>query len=176
MSKTDTPSADTASRDQAGPPDHFAIGDDLNWDAPWIDVLLWVELPFWLMVDNTTITVEVEGHEFPISVYDNYFELHGKIISDSRDTVCYRGPLRKLDDLSENIQQVRRENPDLPLMWRKCKTILKNRYAMQRRALERGNRGKTIAPEHGQTLSRRTVQSAYPCCQQVCTGLSLGHL
>jgi hypothetical protein len=125
MSKTDTPSADTASRDQAGPPDHFAIGDDLNWDAPWIDVLLWVELPFWLMVDNTTITVEVEGHEFPISVYDNYFELHGKIISDSRDTVCYRGPLRKLDDLSENIQQVRRENPDLPLMWRKCKTILK---------------------------------------------------
>ena len=107
------------------PPASFSIGDDLNWNAPWIDVCLWVELPFWLMVDNTTITVEVQGHEFKVAVHDNYFELHGKLVTDSRNSVCHIGPLKKLDDLSESIQQIRRAQPDLPLMWRKCKTALK---------------------------------------------------
>jgi hypothetical protein len=47
------------------------------------------------MVDNTTVLVEVAGHEFKISVHDNYFELHGGEIRDSRRTVCYQGPLKK---------------------------------------------------------------------------------
>ncbi len=114
-----------ASKDQGGRPDRFVIGDDLNWDAPWVDVWLWVELPFWLMVDNTTITTEVESHEFQVAVHDNYFELHSELATDSRQSVLYRGPLRKLQDLSDNIQQVIQKNPDLSLMWRKCKTVLK---------------------------------------------------
>jgi hypothetical protein len=77
------------------------------------------------MVDNTTITTEVEGHEFQVAVHDNYFELHIQLATDSRQSVLYRGPLRKLGDLSDTIQQVRQKNPDLPLMWRKCKTVLK---------------------------------------------------
>jgi hypothetical protein len=106
-------------------PDSFAIGDDLDWDAPWIDVSLWVELPFWLMTDNTTVAIEVEGHEFPVALHENYFELHGIEITDSRCSVGYRGPLKKFDDLSEEIQKIKRERPDLPLMWRKCKTTPK---------------------------------------------------
>jgi len=114
-----------ASKDEGGLPLRFALGEDLNWKAPWIGVCLWVELPFWLMVDNTTFAIEVEGHEFQVAVHDNYFELHGAQITDSRHTVCYQGPLKKLDDLSAEIKQLRKENPDTPFMWRKCKTVLK---------------------------------------------------
>jgi hypothetical protein len=106
-------------------PKQFLIGDDLNWDAPWIDVNLWVELPFWLMVNNSTYLLEVEGYEFPVAVHDNYFEMHGGMATDSRDSVCYRGPLKKPDELSDSIQSMRKDNPNLPLIWRKCKTVLK---------------------------------------------------
>jgi hypothetical protein len=117
---------DMASSNEVSPPSQFAIGEDLNWDAPWIDVNLWGgELPFWLMVDNTTVNVDVEGHEFSIALHDDYFELHGQGAFDSKQTVCYRGPLRKLDELSDDIQQLRRNSPELPLIWRKCKTVLK---------------------------------------------------
>lgn len=107
------------------PPESFAIGDDLDWDAPWIDVSVWVELPFWLMTDNATVAVEVEGHEFQIALHENYFELHIAELTDSRCNVIYRGPLKKSEDLGEGIQELRKKRPDLPLMWRKCKTILK---------------------------------------------------
>jgi hypothetical protein len=109
----------------AGGPSSFLIGDDLNWSAPWVDVSLRVELPFWLMVNNTTIGVEVEGHEFKIDVHDNYCQLYGGVVTDSRFSVVHEGPWRKLDELSDNIQQKRKSHPDLTLMWRKCKTILK---------------------------------------------------
>jgi hypothetical protein len=107
------------------PPSSFAIGDDLEWSAPWIDVSLWVELPFWLMTDNATVPIEVKGHEFQIALHENYFELHVGQITDSRRSVVYRGPLKKLEELSEGIQELRNKRPDLPLMWRKCKTIVK---------------------------------------------------
>ena len=42
------------------PPKSFVFGQDLKWKAPWVDVNLWVELPFWLMVNNTTVPVAVE--------------------------------------------------------------------------------------------------------------------
>lgn len=106
-------------------PDRFLIGDDLNWDAPWTDVQLWVELPFWLMVDNATITAELEGHEFQVAVHDNYFELYGEIVTDSRMSVGHIGPRIELDDLHPGVQQFRRAHPQVPLIWRKCKTVLR---------------------------------------------------
>lgn len=47
------------------PPENYSIDDEINWDAPWVDVCLRVELPFWLMVDNITLPIEVCGHIFP---------------------------------------------------------------------------------------------------------------
>ena len=87
------------SNDDGKIPDRFCLGEDLNWDAPWVDVSLWVELPFWLMVDNTTLAIEIEGHEFQVALYDNYFELYFKEITDSRQNVCYRGPLKTHETL-----------------------------------------------------------------------------
>lgn len=105
--------------------EHYAIGDGLNWDAPWVDVCLWTELPFWLMVDNTTIAVECEGHEFPVAIYDNYFELFFGSATDSRNSVGYRGPIKKREDLSAAVREAMDQHPDGPYMWRKCKTYLK---------------------------------------------------
>jgi hypothetical protein len=98
---------------------------ELNWDAPWVDVCLRVELPFWLMINDTTISIEVGGHTFPVALHGETFELHGRWISDSKQCVAYQGPLKNNEDLSENIQKILRENPDLNILWRKCKTVLK---------------------------------------------------
>ena len=69
--------------------------------------------------------VDVEGHSFEVVVKGDYFELYGKMVTDSRDSVGYRGPLRKFDDLSDDIKEAKVKNPGLSLMWRKCKTVLK---------------------------------------------------
>ena len=106
-------------------PESYFVGQELNWGAPWVDVFLWAELPFWLMVENTTISVEVEGHTFPVSVHGETFELHGRWVTDSKQSVVYRGPLKKITELSENIQKILRDNPDVSVLWRKCKTSLK---------------------------------------------------
>ncbi len=106
------------------PPTSYAIGDDLDWDAPWVDVRLRVELPFWLFVENTTLQIEVEGHVFPVSIHIERFELHTGLISDSKQGMIYQGPIRKEDDLSESIKELKRSKPDTQLLWRKAKSVL----------------------------------------------------
>lgn len=107
------------------PPERFAFGEDLRWNAPWIDVKLWVELPFWLMANNAGLSICIEHHEFPVTIHDNYFELFANAARDSKLTIIYRGPHKELDDLSKPITEWRKKNPRIPVMWRKCKTVVK---------------------------------------------------
>jgi len=109
----------------SGLPDSYAIGDRLNWNALWVDVNLWAELPFWLMVNNSTISVEYGGHTFPITITDNYFELFFGEATDSRGTVGYRGPYKERQELSEAVRNAMDQHPNGPYMWRKSKTVLK---------------------------------------------------
>jgi hypothetical protein len=106
-------------------PEHYIVGDRLNWDAPWINIHLWTELPFWLMLDNSTVPINCEGHEFPIAIHDNYFELFFGVATDSRVSVGYRGPFKKHDDMPPAVKQAMAQHPNGPYMWRKCKTYLK---------------------------------------------------
>ena len=106
-------------------PDSYAVGDRLKWDAPWAEVRVWTELPFWLMVDNCAINVQFEGHSFPIEIQDNYFELYAGAAADSGNTVLYRGPYKERKDLSLPLQEAIASRPEGPYMWRKCKTYLK---------------------------------------------------
>lgn len=106
------------------PPASYAVGDDLDWDAPWVEVRLRVELPFWLFVENTILQVEEEGHVFPVSIQMERFELHTSMISDSKQWVIYQGPIRKDDDLSESIKEFKRLKPDAQFLWRKAKSVL----------------------------------------------------
>jgi hypothetical protein len=95
------------------PPPQFMIGDDIDWNAPWADITLWAELPFWLMVNNGSLTINYQDCNFPIAIHDNYFELHCNGITDSRCTVIYQGPFKEREQLSENIRRVLDDNPKL---------------------------------------------------------------
>lgn len=105
--------------------DRYTAGDNLRWDAPWIKVRLWTELPFWLMVNNTTVPIECEGHEFPVAIHDDYFDLFFGEAADSRASVGYRGPIKERGDLPPAVKQAMDEHPNVSYMWRKCKTLLK---------------------------------------------------
>jgi hypothetical protein len=52
-------------------------GDDINWEAPWLEASLLVELPFWPMADNGKVLVETSGHLFEVTVRDDFFEWYG---------------------------------------------------------------------------------------------------
>lgn len=106
-------------------PEHYTIGDRLDWDAPWIKIRLWTELPFWLMVDNATMAVKCDGHEFQFSIHDNYYELLFGEYTDSRISAGYCGPRRKREDLPPPVKEAMAIHPDVPYMWRKCKTYVK---------------------------------------------------
>jgi hypothetical protein len=99
-----------ASRNHEGPnpsttiPEHYTIGDRLNWDAPWIVVRLWTELPFWLMVDNARVAVTYGDHEFKIAIHDDYYELFFGESTDSRMSVGYRGSRKEREDLTRSTE------------------------------------------------------------------------
>lgn len=96
----------------------------LDWAAPLIEVDLSAELPFWLLAENATIPVEVGPRRFEVRLRDNYFELYAAQVTDSRATVLYRGPLRPIDQLGDRVRELHAGHPELPMTWRKCKTVL----------------------------------------------------
>jgi hypothetical protein len=77
------------------------------------------------MTGNTTVSVEVGGHDLEIAIHENYFELKVGILSDSKENVVNRGPWKKNDDLNEPIRHAIKARCVVPIMWRKCKTVLK---------------------------------------------------
>jgi len=77
------------------------------------------------MTSNTTIPVRVNGHSFQVAIHDNYWELYAGDLADSKNTVLYMGPFKKPEEFSATIQQFRADHPEVPCMWRKCKTVLK---------------------------------------------------
>jgi len=101
-------------------PQEYWIGQELDYEAPSIPVDLRVELPFWIMVPDCVQDVDVNGHKFSVEIRDNYVELYGGVVVDSRYTCVYFGPPRKLDpELRKTIKKSR-----VPVLSRKCKTVL----------------------------------------------------
>ena len=107
------------------PPVAFAIGDEIEWDAPWKEVYIRVELPFWLMVAPTDLDVEVSGHKFPVSVSDHFYEYFWNLADDSRTSVIYRGSRKTLTELAVITDVIRRKDPHAQFVERKCKTIIR---------------------------------------------------
>lgn len=101
------------------------IGQEIDWEAEWIDVELCVELPFWLMVENTTVPVEVQDCLFPVSVHGETFELHTRATTDSRPLVVYRGPIKDIDERDKIVRRTLRNGSRANALWRKCKTCLR---------------------------------------------------
>lgn len=76
-------------------------------------------------MENVTVTVEVGGHGFPVAVHEETFELHSKLVCDSKRGVFYQGPLKDRAELSDDIRKAIEAFPDIPTIWRKCKTVLR---------------------------------------------------
>jgi hypothetical protein len=153
-------------------PSSYFIGQEIKWDAPWIEVYLWVELPFWLMTGNVTVSVEVGGHDFEIAIHENYCELHVGVLSDSKENVAYRGPWKKNDDLSEGIRNVIKARPDVPFMWRKCKTVLKIKSRCNEDSVHQLRGG----DEWYSLLLGDPVQGTHSCCQQASARIPTCHV
>jgi hypothetical protein len=83
-----------------------------------------VEFPFWLLDNNTNLEITVEGYKFPVSISGETFELHVSEIADSKRTVIYSGPIKNLDDI-KSAGDILAIQPNVPLIWRKCKTLLR---------------------------------------------------
>ena len=77
------------------------------------------------MVDNTTMVVPFDGHEFQVSIHDNYYELFFGECMDSRMSTVYRGPRKRREELPPTVKDLMATRPDGPYVWRKCKTYLK---------------------------------------------------
>jgi HEPN domain-containing protein len=101
--------------------DEYYAGQELDWNAEVITVMLLVELPFWLMMPNNKLTININGYDFRIEIIEHFHELYGTEILDSRRTCPYIGPIEKIE--KSIIQEA--ENQNIPILWRKCKTVLK---------------------------------------------------
>ncbi len=103
-------------------PTSYYLGQELDWEAEAKPVLLFVELPFWLMVPNCTLDVEVNGHTFKVDIIDNFYELYIEEVHDSRDSCCFIGA----DSSRVNPEIIKIiEEQQLSSLPRKCKTIMR---------------------------------------------------
>lgn len=110
---------------ETGLPESWWVGKDLDWNAPLIDVSLWVELPFWLMTGDGPLTVEHAGISFEVLVSEACYELFMHAVTDSRRTVRYLGPWPPHGELLESLDKLREQEPGAQFAWRKCRTVVK---------------------------------------------------
>lgn len=104
------------------PPGSYSLGQALDWNAGWTPVVLSAELPFWLMVADCTLQVEVRGHSFTVDVRSNFIELFAGEVVDSRRTAVYLGP--NPEQLNPEVRKGIEEQ-GVGLLPRACKTILR---------------------------------------------------
>lgn len=115
-------------------PEKHWIGEDLDWEASSVPVALYVELPFWVMVPDCLQEVEVRGHRFNVEIRDGFVELYARLVRGSRSTCIYIGP----PDSAQLNPELRKliEEGNVPVMNRKCKTVLRIHSACNKDVLE----------------------------------------
>lgn len=105
-------------------PDSFIFGDGIDWESALEPVMLYVELPYWMMVPPGPVKIEWSDLEFTIHVCPPWMEVYGTEVTDSRASVVHQGPLDptwvpggKLDAALEESSAA--------LMLRQSKTVLR---------------------------------------------------
>jgi len=130
-------------------PEEYYLDQELNWNADAKHAVFLVELPYWLMVPNTTQRITLNGFEYKVQIFDDFYELYGTEVHDSRRTCAYIGPIEKVD---QNIVQ-EAKNQNINLIWRKCKTVLKIHSLCNEDVFEmKGNKHESIARSYLKTL------------------------
>lgn len=106
------------------PPDSWIFGQDIDWTSPLVETTLAVELPFWLMIPDCSVTITWDKTHFEVSIQQLTMELFLDFISDSRQTVAGHTAIKQElfefpDRLAALSSKQRR-----PMMPRPCKTVL----------------------------------------------------
>ncbi len=78
-----------------------------------------------MMVGPTDLVVDINQHSFPVTISDHFFEYSYGHFSDSKHTVFYRGSRKTAGELSPLVDYIRRQQPDVQIIERKCKTIVR---------------------------------------------------
>ncbi len=103
----------------------YMFGQDLDWDAPSTATILYIELPFWLMVQPCSLDIAHEGAIISVDICSPQFEAFIGDYLDSRRSLVHRGP---------RLQEEWQPTPDmvefatragLPIFQRPCKTVLR---------------------------------------------------
>jgi hypothetical protein len=102
-------------------PQDYSFGQELDWDADSIQARAFVELPYWLMVGDCTVNVEINSHSFPVQIRSGFFEMFAHEVRDSKAS-CIRigsNPTALPPDVVEMAK-----DQQIPMLPRKCKTVL----------------------------------------------------
>jgi hypothetical protein len=122
MGQSEGRDADEEASTEVPLPESYWTGQELDWEAPSGWAVLWVELPFWLMVENCTLKVVVNGHEFRVDIRDNMVEVYAAEVTDSHNSAVYIGsnPDRMDPELKRQIDE-----QGVSVLTRPCKTVLR---------------------------------------------------
>ena len=105
-------------------PESFSFGDGIDWSSPLAETLLYVELPFWLMMPTGPVDVEWSGTAFTVHICPPWMEVFVGEVTDSRAFSVHQGPWQPIFEPSEEIaSELSRQ--DRSLMPRPCKTVLR---------------------------------------------------
>ncbi len=105
-------------------PQSFTFGDGIDWSSSLREALLYVELPYWLMVPPGPVNVSWAGVTFDVDVCSAWMEVFGSRVTDSRASVVYNGPWRP--DAWQPPEGIETGLAELQLQWlsRPCKTVI----------------------------------------------------
>lgn len=110
---------------QYGPiPEKFMFGDGIDWSSPLRETMLYVELPFWLMVPAGPVRVVWNGTEIVVHVCPRWMEVFAAEITDSRKTVLHQGPWESVYEPTAEAAEALRQ-AEVPVLQRRTKTMLR---------------------------------------------------
>jgi tetratricopeptide (TPR) repeat protein len=130
---------------QACIPERFSIGQNLDWEASPIPVTLYVELPFWIMVPDCLQEVVINDCRFDVEIKDNYIEKYACAFGESRSNCIYIGPPESWQS-NPDLEKFTKEG-NVPIMDRKCKTVLCIHSACNKDVLTAAGRESTRSRE-----------------------------
>lgn len=104
------------------PSGSYWVGQELDWEAAPVSVVLFVELPYWLMAPDFPLTVVVRDHEFQVEIRSGLRALYAREVQDSQLSCIHIGP-----DHSGLNPELRKyiDDHEVPVLSRKCKTVLR---------------------------------------------------
>ena len=107
------------------PPATLTFGDSINWDSELLNALLYVELPFWLMIDAGALSVTHRGVTFNLNVCPPWIEAFGKEFTDSRISEFHNGPSGPTPFQPSPQVLAALDSVGATWMLRRCKTVLR---------------------------------------------------